>query len=56
MEKYISFQLRQLRFIDSLQFLNTSLEKLVEGCKDFPIPSKYVDNALLLRKGVYPYE
>ena len=56
MEKYISFQLRQLRFIDSLQFLNTSLEKLVEGCKDFPITSKYVDNALLLRKGVYPYE
>ncbi len=30
-EKYISFSLGNLRFIDSLQFLNSSLEKLVEN-------------------------
>ena len=31
MEKYISFSIWQLRFIDSLQFLNASLEKLVKS-------------------------
>ena len=30
-EKYISFSLGNLRFIDSLQFLNSSLEKLVSN-------------------------
>ena len=30
MEKYISFSIGKLRFIDSLQFLNASLDKLVE--------------------------
>ena len=31
MEKYICFSIGQLRFIDSLQFLNASLEKLVKS-------------------------
>ena len=31
MEKYISFSIWQLRFIDSLQFVNASLEKLVKS-------------------------
>ena len=60
MEKYISFQLRQLRFIDSFQFLQTSLDKLVKGCDSFPITQKYEPDdsrrQLLLRKGIYPYE
>ena len=54
-----------IRFIDSLQFMNASLEKLVENLtkegsskfrhlqSQFPQPLK---NNLLLRKGVYPYD
>ena len=34
MEKFISFQLEELAFKDSLQFLNSSLEKLVENLAD----------------------
>ena len=60
MEKYISFQVRQLRFIDSFQFLQTSLDKLVKGCDNFAITQKYEPDdsrrQLLLRKGMYPYE
>jgi hypothetical protein len=62
MEKYISFSLRKLRFIDSVQFLNASLGKLVECNKPetFRITNTYEPNdekqKLLLRKGVYPYE
>ena len=41
MEKYISFSIGQRRFIDSLQFLNGSLEKLVKSNDSFPIPSEY---------------
>ena len=33
MEKYISFSLGPLRFIDTLQFMNSSLDKLVENLK-----------------------
>ena len=67
MEKYISFSIGNLDFIDSLQFMNSSLEKLVsnlakEGSsklyhlkKHMPQDEdKFVD--LLLRKGVYPYD
>jgi len=64
-EKYMSFSVGSLRFIDSLQFLNASLDTLVsnlarEGSEHFkvtksqyPTPEKL---KLLLRKGVYPYE
>jgi len=31
MEKYISFRLGHLRFIDSFQFMSQSLEKLTEN-------------------------
>ena len=63
-EKYISFSVGNLVFIDSLQFLNSSLEKLVdnlrkEGPDKFKVLSKYVESdkvGLLLRKGIYPYE
>ena len=65
MERYISFSLGPLRFIDTLQFMNSSLDKLVENLKlngkhsfklfyeDFP-DTQHAD--LLLRKGVFPYE
>ena len=64
-ERYISFSLGTLRFIDSFQFLGTSLEKLVdnlaaEGKDKFKLLTRHtVDPTkqdLLLRKGVYPYD
>ena len=64
LEKYISFSINSLRFIDSAQFLNTSLDTLVqnlakEGTDKFPSLKTHFPNpqqlALLLRKGVYPY-
>ena len=64
MERYVSFSLEKLRFIDSFQFLTTSLETLVENLasdghgafKYFwkKFPQKHAK--LLLRKGVYPYD
>ena len=63
-EKCISFSIGSLDFIDSLQFMNASLEKLVsnlakDGVDKFPTLKKYIDSdklPLLLRKGVYPYD
>ena len=64
-EKYISFNLGHLHFLDSLDFMNESLGKLVdnlaaEGDQHFHhIKRHFTDSEerkLLLRKGVYPYE
>jgi hypothetical protein len=62
-EKFIAFRVGMLRFVDSLAFLNASLDKLVEnlklsGTEQFVHTRKYFgDNAnLMLRKGIYPYE
>ena len=61
-EKYISFSLGQLRFIDSAQFLLASLDKLVAANQPeaFRITACYEPDearrGLLMRKGVYPYE
>ena len=65
LEKYISFSVCNLRFIDSFQFMATSLEKLVgnlaaEGKSKFKTLCRFIPDAekqdLLLRKGVYPYD
>ena len=62
MEKYIFFSLGNLRFIDSFQFLLSSLDSLVSSNKpqDFEVIQQFetdpAKKALLLRKGVYPYE
>jgi hypothetical protein len=64
MEKYVSFTWGNLRFLDSLQFLNTSLDTLVNnllgyGPDKFKILRRYFDDSnihLLLRKGVFPYD
>ena len=62
MEKYISFSLDNLRFIDSWQFMAASLDSLVKATdkNDFEITRKNEPDGskreLLLRKGVYPYE
>ena len=52
---------RELRFIDSMKFMSSSLDKLVKnlGEDDFKNTEKYYDERqleLLKRKGVYPYE
>ena len=58
MEKLISFSWGQFRFIDSLQFLNASLDKLVNSTpRDaLRLTSALPHHELLMQKGVYPYE
>jgi hypothetical protein len=60
MEKYIYFSLRSLRFIDSAQILQASLNKLVSACpkEAFTITWTFQLNNtdLLMKKGIYPYE
>ena len=59
-EKYISFSLGNLRFIDSVNFLLSSLDKLVKGTDEFPIMNEMMPEEnkrqLLLKKGIYPYK
>ena len=58
-EKYISFSLGQMRFIDSAQFLLASLDKLVTANPPgaFQITAQHEPNReLLMRKRVSPYE
>ena len=61
-EKYTSFSLGQLRFIDSAQFLLATLDKLVSPNKPKALQimacyePKHQERELLMRKGVYPYE
>lgn len=57
----MSFNVGQLRFIDSLQFMNNSLDKLAANLQldDLKISAEHNDKTkleLLRRKGVYPYE
>ncbi|KAL9983793.1 hypothetical protein ACROYT_G006023 [Oculina patagonica] len=65
MEKYITFSLGGLRFIDSLNFLKGKLEKLVGAVpkellnitKDFSGSEESEECfELLCKKGIYPYE
>ena len=64
-ERYVSFSLDSLRFLDSFQFLPSALETSVnnlkqEGIDAFPhLLSEFEDREhaeLLIRKGVYPYD
>jgi hypothetical protein len=60
MEKYLSFQIGNFKFLDSYQFLSDSLEKLVSNLSkvDFNYMSYFFSGDkldLLLRKGVFPY-
>jgi len=61
MEKYMMFSINQLQFTDSLQFMNSSLDKLSVNLQteNLPITRRGLTDkelALLRRKGVYPYE
>ena len=57
-EKYISFSLGNLRFVDSVNFLLSSLDKLVKGSDKFLIMNRMVPEEnkrrLLLKKGIHP--
>lgn len=64
-EKYLTFQISHLKFLDSFNFLTSSLDGLSsnlakEGKDKFKHTLKGVTNEtqqdLLLKKGVYPYE
>ena len=56
MEQYMSFFMGQLRFIDSLQFMSMSLEKLVTNLPSDGFTHLEQQSDLLKRKGVYPYD
>jgi len=61
MDKYMMFSIGQLQFIDSLHFMNSSLERLSANLQteDLVMTSRGVSDselALLRRKGVYPYD
>ncbi len=58
MEKYMSLTIGRFRFIDSLQFMNSSLDNLVKNTTNFyHLESEMKDNIdLLKRKGIYPYD
>ncbi|RGB42180.1 hypothetical protein C1646_751375, partial [Rhizophagus diaphanus] len=64
-ERYKTMKVGQLKYIDSQQFMNTSLAKLAENLdtnkpitknhfKDLGYTDEHVD--LITRKGVYPYD
>ena len=60
-ERFLQFQLGNLKFLDSFQFLSASLEDLVElllksGKENFPHTTRHLgDNEFAFAKGVYPY-
>ena len=63
MERYISFSLENLRFLDSFQFLSSSLESLTENLKANGEHDNFIHflsdeetAKLLLQKNVYPYD
>jgi len=67
-EKYLSFNIDNIVFLDSFQFISTSLDKLVEGLnkakdvslfKNFNIEFNNISDELhnlLRQKGVFPYD
>ena len=62
LEKYMAFTVnKNLVFIDSMQFMNSSLDKLVKNLndKDFKYLSEEFSGEqlkLVKEKGIYPYE
>ena len=58
-ERYVSFEICKLRFIDSCQFLSSKLSTLVKNLpKDkFHYTKRYMpDNDLIFRKCIFPYQ
>ena len=61
LQKYMSFSLNNLAFIDSMLLMNSSLDKLVKNLSDSNC--KYLSESfsgekleLVKKKGIYPYE
>ena len=61
-QKFLQFQIGELRFLDSFQFLSTSLDQLVSlllksGKENFIHTRKHLgtDDDIIFGKGVYPY-
>ena len=60
-ERFLQFQIGNLKFLDSFQFLSTSIENLVSlllksGKQNFPHTTKYIgDTPYTFAKGIYPY-
>jgi len=60
-ERFLQFQIANVKFIDSFQFLSASFDHLVSlllksGKENFHHTVKYMgDNDLVFAKGVYPY-
>ncbi len=62
-EKFMSFDIGTLKFIDSFQFMSSSLESLVDNLKDKTnsnfqsLKPQFPDHhEILCQKGFYPYE
>ena len=61
-EKFISFQVGTLHFLDSLQFLSASLDRLVQTVikyetQKFPNTKRHYPNSdFAFQNGTYPYE
>ena len=62
LEKYIAFSInKNLVFVDSMQFMNTSLNKLVKNLTDNDFKylcQEFIDELqeLVKQKGIYPFE
>ena len=57
MEKYITFTMGNLKFIDSLSFLLSSLDNLAKSTPREKLKrTKTLGSELLFKKGIYPYE
>ena len=60
LEKYMAFAInKNLVFIDSMQFMNSSLDLLVKNLSDNDFKyfsEKFSGELLVKEKGVYPYE
>ena len=61
-EKYLQFEVGNMRFLDSFKFISTSLDNLVSlllksGKENFRHTRKYLgDSDLVYAKGIYPYK
>ena len=61
-ERYLSFSVGLLKFLDSFQFLPASLDSLAQqmNVNDFKYMTRFepdeTKRALMLRKGIYPYD
>ncbi len=58
MEKYLPFTWKKITLLDSMQFMNSSLQKFSNNLEHYPqVKQEFKDQSnLVTRNGVYPYE